>query len=108
MRCNFDCGTARELGPLTGVTERRGALYDKAIAQAMSVYGINSTVDAQLVSFVSDPRAVISDIWDETLTIALIAAVMDLCMCAVAGLVISRIISVGTRQAAHSGYDRIK
>jgi len=93
MRCNFDCGTARELGPLTGVTEPRGDLYDRAIAQAMSVYGMNTTADAQLVSLVRDPKAVISDIWDETLTIALIAMIMDLCMCIVAGLMIARILS---------------
>eukprot|EP00446_Apocalathium_sp_SHHI-4_P030472 CAMPEP_0177232656 /NCGR_PEP_ID=MMETSP0367-20130122/43440_1 /TAXON_ID=447022 ORGANISM="Scrippsiella hangoei-like, Strain SHHI-4" /NCGR_SAMPLE_ID=MMETSP0367 /ASSEMBLY_ACC=CAM_ASM_000362 /LENGTH=334 /DNA_ID=CAMNT_0018683319 /DNA_START=16 /DNA_END=1020 /DNA_ORIENTATION=+ len=103
MRCNFDCGTARDLGATTAVTERRGPLYNKAIAQAMSVYGLNSTDDAQLVSFVNNPKAVIADIWDESLTIALIAMIMDLCMCVVAGLVVARVLS---RAGPRDGFEK--
>jgi len=102
-RTNFDCGTSREPGAVSAVTVRRSDLYTRAINQAMSIYGLTSTADAQLVSFVSDTKGAIGDIWDEALTIALIAMIADLCMCAVAGLVLSRVLST---PSPHAVYDR--
>jgi len=93
MRSNFDCGSARELDVATAVIERPSKEYDQAIREAVSVYGIsNSTEGSMLVSFVSDPQALIGDIWDEALTIALISMIMDLCMCAVSGLVLAKLL----------------
>lgn len=92
MRSNFDCGTARDLGAITAVAERPNDLYTKAIYEAASVYSLNSSAYSKLVSFVNDPQVVIGDIWDEALTIALVAMMMDLCMCTAAGLVLTKIL----------------
>lgn len=93
MRSNFDCGMARELDAVTAVMERPTKAYSKAIQEAASVYGLDApTNSSKLVSFVNDPKVVIGDIWDEALTIALISMIMDLCMCAVAGLVLAKIL----------------
>lgn len=91
-RSNFDCGTSRDANATTAITEQRNKPYSQAIAEAESVYGLNSTEGAQVVSFVADPKEAIGDIWDETLTIALVAMIMDLCICAVAGLVLAKIL----------------
>mmetsp|Transcript_90036 Transcript_90036/g.278502 ORF Transcript_90036/g.278502 Transcript_90036/m.278502 type:complete len:146 (-) Transcript_90036:140-577(-) len=94
MRSHFDCGTARDADANTAVVERSSEVYAKAIDQAVSVYGVKTTTNSsKMVSFVSDPQAVIGDIWDEALTIALIAMILDLGMCAIVGLVLAKISS---------------
>jgi len=94
MRSNFDCGTARDLDAYTAVAEKRNEVYSKAIEEAVSVYGINATLaNVGLVAFVSDPQAYIGEIWDEALTVALIAMIMDLVMCAIAGFVLGKILT---------------
>jgi len=94
MRSGFDCGVSRDLDSVTAVMEKPAKEFSKAIEEAVSVYGINSTANSTvMVSFVSDPEVVTGDIWDEALTIALIAMIMDLCLSAVAGLMLARILN---------------
>mmetsp|Transcript_113389 Transcript_113389/g.353497 ORF Transcript_113389/g.353497 Transcript_113389/m.353497 type:complete len:300 (-) Transcript_113389:133-1032(-) len=93
MRSGFDCGTSREIGAATAVVERRTQVYARAIEEAVSVYGVGGPANSsKLVSFVGDPQVVIGDIWDEALTIALIALIIDLAMCGVAGLVLAKVL----------------
>mmetsp|Transcript_111040 Transcript_111040/g.344368 ORF Transcript_111040/g.344368 Transcript_111040/m.344368 type:complete len:298 (+) Transcript_111040:162-1055(+) len=93
-RSNFDCGSARELDAATALVEQPSKVFTAAIEQAKSVYGLNtSTTDAKLVSFVSEAQVVLNDIWDETLTVALVAMITDLCVCVMSGLVLAKIMT---------------
>jgi hypothetical protein len=86
-RSGFDCGSAREPDSrntaLVMVQQDPGFL--EAVREAETVHGVNSTNGAQLVSFTADPKAVIGGLWDEALTINLVAAVVDLVTCVVVG-----------------------
>lgn len=90
QRGNFDCGSARDAGPLVGVTERPNRIFLRAVAQASSIYGMTTASNAVAVSFVSDPKSLATDIWQESLIISAIAALMDLCICSIAGLILAR------------------
>jgi len=91
QRSGFDCGTARDLGSTSALIEPWQSRYADAVAEASSVYGLPSMKGAQLVSFVYKPQTVVNNLWEETLTIALIASLMDFLICLFAGVVIARI-----------------
>jgi len=93
-RCNFDCGSSRDMGALSAVVERREPVHEKALAEAAAVYGLNVTSSAQLVNFVGNPKAAIGELWDETLTLSLIAMILDLCVCAMAGVLVAKILTI--------------
>lgn len=89
-RTNFDCGSARESGPLRAVVAEHNALYAKAVTMASSVYRTESAAEAQFVEFVDDPEEHILDIWDEAVMVALMATLMHLVASIVAGLLLAR------------------
>mmetsp|Transcript_40135 Transcript_40135/g.103951 ORF Transcript_40135/g.103951 Transcript_40135/m.103951 type:complete len:288 (+) Transcript_40135:130-993(+) len=93
MRRNFDCGSARDTDALTAIAEEKTEVWNMAISQAMSVYGVNASVDAQLVSFVNDPQDTIGDMWDEALVVSLIALILDLCLCCLTGIVVVSVLN---------------
>lgn len=99
QRANFDCGFAREPGIVTSIVQRPSQVYLQAVEQAASVYHLNTSRTPRLVSFAGDPKVVISDIWDETLTIALLALIMDLCVCTVTGLVLGKVLTPRPQQS---------
>lgn len=98
-RANFDCGSAREPGPLRAVVAEQTPLFAKAVAMAGSVYGTESAGEAQLMEFVSDPEGHLLGIWDEALMVALMAALMHLVASIVAGLLLARVLPPAQHKA---------
>lgn len=92
-RSGFDCGSSRELGAVSALPEPASEQYGEAIAAAAAVYGLRSAAGAQLVSFVDDPQQAIVNTWDETVAIALVAMLVDLVACGLAGAAIAKLLS---------------
>lgn len=92
MRSNFECGSSRDLGAQTAVTALPNREYLAAVHEALSVYGLERVENAQLVSFVNSPQDMIGDMWDEALSIALIAMIFDLLLVSMAGVLVAKVI----------------
>jgi hypothetical protein len=97
-RSNFDCGAARDPDQaawMRALVAEPQAVYRRAILAAGAVYGINSTGSAtpRILNVVADPQAAIGEIWDEGLTIALIAMIVDLGLNTLGAVVICRILA---------------
>lgn len=105
-RSGFDCGSAREPDSHSTalVMEEQDPAFLEAIREAETVHGLNSTTGAQLVSFVADPKAVIGDIWDEAMTIALVAGLVDLCTCFCVGLMFGMILLPQSKDSKHARF----
>lgn len=108
QRSNFDCGAAREPGALqkSALAEPPQSRYSEAIAEAVSVYGLDHQDGVQLVSFVNNPRAVITEMWDQSLIIALAAMIVDLVMCILAGIVIAKVLLPAPRDSERTPLKR--
>lgn len=91
-RSNFDCGTSRDLEATAVVVEDRDTHFRQAIKEAAAVYGIGVPEHSQLVRFVADPKAVMSELWEQSLTVSLVAMILDLGLCFIAGLVVARVL----------------
>jgi len=98
-RSGFDCGSSRELGTLSGVPELAGPRYSEAVAEAAAVYGLTSSQGAQLLSFADNPQQVITEMWDDTLTVALLAILADLVICCLAGVGMARLLQPQSRDS---------
>mmetsp|Transcript_73372 Transcript_73372/g.159102 ORF Transcript_73372/g.159102 Transcript_73372/m.159102 type:complete len:285 (+) Transcript_73372:109-963(+) len=90
QRTNFDCGSAREYGQFASLTLEPTEEMALAVLEAEAVYGLNSSATAQLVSFISHPHTVMSDLWEEALSVAVVACMLDLFLCVSAGLIIAK------------------
>mmetsp|Transcript_62271 Transcript_62271/g.131639 ORF Transcript_62271/g.131639 Transcript_62271/m.131639 type:complete len:347 (-) Transcript_62271:37-1077(-) len=94
-RSNFDCGTSRQeslqkVAIVENVVDWPSE-FQKAARMAASVHAVSQpSQEAQFVRFVSDPKAAISDLWNEALSVSLLAMVLDLLMCLLAGLVVGK------------------
>lgn len=109
QRSEFDCGTAREAGGAdTAVVEWDDVHFREAIQEAESVYGLESLGnDTQLLRFVSSPQAVVADLWEQALTVALVALLMELGVCAIAGMMVAKMLpAVGNRDTGMVDLDR--
>jgi len=91
-RMNFECGTAREPGNLSAVVEVPSRQFKAAIQQAQSIYGVTSADSMQLLNVMGNPNDFVDEMWDEAMSIALIAMILDLLICALAGMVIAKVL----------------
>lgn len=98
-RSAFDCGPSRELGTLSGMPELTEPRYSQAVAEAVAVYGLTNSPGAQLLSFAENPQQVITEMWDETLTLALLAMLADLVICCLAGVGMARLLQPQSRDS---------
>lgn len=97
MRSNFDCGSSREgsfIAVTTDANSQENEIFDKAIDVAKAVYGMKTSNSSRLVDFVVSVESVKDDLWDEALSVALVASIMDLLMCVVAGLMLYKVLSM--------------
>lgn len=97
QRSNFDCGVARDMNSLMAVTAEPDPVFNAAIEEAKGVYNLTTSSSPSFVSFVSDPQTYIADMWQQAITVAAVAIIMDMASSVIAGMVIAKFLFLPER-----------
>jgi len=87
-RQKFNCGASQDPEALTTILAPPRLNFERAVAQAKSVYNITSPESAQLVTFVASVKQVQSGIWAEAINVILVAGAVHLGISLIAGIIL--------------------
>lgn len=96
-RTNFDCGSARDLDAVAAVVEpspHADSPLARAVAEAVSVYNLETPKTAQVVAFVADPWSVGSQLFEDATNFAVLATLLHLAVSCVMGVAVLRFMPV--------------